>query len=289
MAQVISESREVAIAEISVEDRLRPVSEAGVAAIAESVRTLGRFTDPVQVRRLKGREQRFALMDGAHRVEVAQRLGHEVIRAVVWECGAEEARLFEVDGNLARADLSVLEQCMFMAERKRVHLRLYPETARGGDRRSEAAQDQTDTDVTLVDPGETFASVIAEKRGISLRHAYRLISIGERLDGETLAALGELRDRLRYGDLMALADVPTDDVRRRAAERLADGAKNVRVALAEATGRARAPKNPVDQAFLALWDRFERAPMAAKRRFLDQLAGPKNRHLLEAALEGREA
>ena len=89
----------------------------------------------------------------------------------------DEARLFEIDDNLAGAELSAVELVVFMAERKRVHQRLHPETAQG---RAGAVARWT----PMQEREMSFASAIAEKRGLSVRQAQRLIAIGEKLDPE---------------------------------------------------------------------------------------------------------
>ena len=61
---------------IVAEGRLRPVSEAGVQAILGSVEELGQIVTPLVVRQRREKDGFvYDLLDGAHRLEAARRLG----------------------------------------------------------------------------------------------------------------------------------------------------------------------------------------------------------------------
>jgi len=266
MSRLIAEGKTVSPGEIVVRDRLRPVSEAGVAAVMESVRTLGRLTDPIQVRLIgRGDKKSYELMAGAHRLEAAIRLGHKKIRATVWECNNDEAVLFEVDDNLARAELSVLELAVFMARHQEAYLRLHPESARGGNRGNQHTGGRQ-TEII------SFSQVVAEKRGISERHVRNLVAAGRRLKPETITALQAPATGVKV-DLKTIMDLAKMEAGQAdAAALIARGeARRVREAVERLKGLGPKPKAPVEDAFAALIDRFERAPMAAKRAFLAEL------------------
>jgi hypothetical protein len=59
------------------------------------------------------------------------KLGHATIECRVEEFTADEARLAEIDENLIRADLTPSERAVHHAERKKLYLKLHPETKRG--------------------------------------------------------------------------------------------------------------------------------------------------------------
>lgn len=271
MSRIIARNKDTPLAEIARGARLRPVSEAGVAALMASVEALGGFTDAIRVRREKSG---FTLLSGGHRLEAARRLGHETIRADVIECNADEAALYEIDENLARAELSLLYKCVFLAARKRAYLSLHPETARGGD--------QTAMDGSLV---ESFATSIARMLRVGERHAFKMIAIGERLskptvdalsahpvDFKTLAALARLegREQVRAAEMMVEAGLPLD------------------AALAAMRGAVSPPApDPAEAAFARLDAGFSRAPRTAQRRFLTRLVeNDETRRLMLDALEG---
>ena len=172
----------VAVDEIDISDRLRPVTGAGVAQLIASVEQLGHFTDPIQVRRVAHRDNALVLMAGAHRVEAAKAMGHETIRAQIWDCNDNQARLFEIDDNLASRELTALERAVFMAERKKVYLALYPETAAGGDHGNQhTGGRQTEL--------SSFCQVTAETLNISDRQVRKYVSIGEQLSADEAKVL----------------------------------------------------------------------------------------------------
>ena len=85
------------IAAITVpDDRLRPISEAKVAALMQVIGE-GLFLGAITVRR-SGKTN--SLIDGAHRLEAMLRLGAATIRADVLDCNEGEARRLEITGNI---------------------------------------------------------------------------------------------------------------------------------------------------------------------------------------------
>lgn len=267
MSRVLSESKAIPVDEVEVGERLRPVSEAGVETVKQSVETLGRITDAIQVRLVgRGAAERLVLMAGAHRLEVAKRLGHEKIKAVVWECNDDEAALFECDDNLARAELSVLEVCVFAARRKEAYLRLHPETAQGAAGAAARWDEMQRNSIS-------FASSLAEKRGISERHARNFTSIGERLLAATVKALQSPVKGAKI-DLKTLKDLSRIEGTEQAlvASFIARGeTKKVKAALDHLRGEPPRQPDPIDDAYEQLAGRFKRAPRAVQRRFLSHL------------------
>ena len=77
--------------EVLVEGRLRDVREAFVENLILMAEDTG-ITTPIHVRKVQGR---YVLIDGAHRLEAARRMGLSDIAALVVECRADEARAME--------------------------------------------------------------------------------------------------------------------------------------------------------------------------------------------------
>ena len=82
------------------------------------------ITTPILVRKVGKRHE---LIDGAHRMEAAYRLGLSDIAALVWDCRADEARGMEASNNLGAARMTVLQTVVFVASWKRDYYVLHPE------------------------------------------------------------------------------------------------------------------------------------------------------------------
>lgn len=255
----------VRMADIQLGQRLRPVTEAGVEAILASVEEIGRIKDPIHLRKSK---KGLILMAGGHRHAVYGRLGAEEIDAWVWSNITDDhARLIEIDDNLAGAEMCPLDTAVFLAERKRIYERLHPETRRGGDHKSVAFKNQTDTMSV-----RSFVAATAEKFGLSHRHVFRMVAAGEKLGVDSARLRGCPRP-VTMKDLLEIGAVTDPTERYAIVDALREGrAKSAsearRAWAAKEKGEEATPKDPVEDAFNALKRAWDRAPMAAKKRFL---------------------
>ena len=91
------ETREVALTDIKVFKRLRPLEPAAVEALAASMKEEG-LRHPIAVRRTS---QGYHLILGWHRLEAARKLKWQTIRAFIFfDMTADQAALAEVEGSL---------------------------------------------------------------------------------------------------------------------------------------------------------------------------------------------
>lgn len=242
-------------------DRLRPVSEAGVQSLIASIEETGVMKDAIHVRKKK--DGKLYLIAGAHRLEAARRLGWAEIEAKVWTDVTDDwARLIEIDDNLAGAELSALDTAVFYASRKAVYERLHPETKRGV---AGAAARWDATDIV------SFASATAEKFGISTRTVERMVAAGTRLGPDEVAKLRAAPKPVTLKDLTEIGQInqPTEryDVVRLLSQGEAKSAADARRALKPTPD---APvKDPLAEALKTLMQAWDRAPMAARRQFVD--------------------
>ncbi|MBF9049913.1 ParB N-terminal domain-containing protein [Roseobacter sp. HKCCD9010] len=249
--------------EVDAENRLRPVSDAGVQSLIASIEELGVIKDAIHVRKKRRASGKtLVLMAGGHRLEAARRLGWETIPARVWADVTDDfARLMEIDDNLSGADLSNLELSVFLAERKRVYERMYPETkagVAGGKARQKSA-----TEII------SFAESVAEKRELSARHIRNFIQIGNALSPREVAELAAAKEPLKLKDLMALAKIGEPIVRADIVGRLSSGeVKSVADALGKLQPGNSNAKDLDAVAFQKLAVAWERTPMKMKRRFV---------------------
>ena len=117
------EIRQIRISRITVPARLRPLGD--VSSLAESIRQLG-LLQPISVTHT-GR-----LIAGLHRLEACKVLGWKTIPAKVLRVSDTEAQLLEVDENLIRNDLTILERAEHYLRRKQLYEELHPKTRNGG-------------------------------------------------------------------------------------------------------------------------------------------------------------
>jgi len=272
--------------EIDVGDRLRPVSEAGVAALKASIAQLGGvMKDPVHVR--KRRDGTFVLLAGAHRLTAAREMGWETIPVTAWKCNDDFAAMMEIDDNLASAELTALDTAVFLAARKTLYQKIHPEMAQGGFRGNQHTGN-------LVSDIVSFTTASAEKFGLSKRHIERLVKVGEALDTNEVKVLREAQKPVGVTDLMTLSKIGEAAVRNQVVLKLAGGnARNAKAAWAEVkaeAGQGNPSKDPVDVETEMLRNAWSRARLSVRRSFIEALLpddgtyNPERDALLEALL-----
>ncbi len=114
--------QKVAIAGIRIGERKRSLDGTKVAELAASIAELG-LLQPIGIRK-DG-----TLVYGYHRLEACKRLGWTEIPAVIVDGDDLRAELAEIDENLIRAELTVLERAEQLLRRKEIYEQLYPEAS----------------------------------------------------------------------------------------------------------------------------------------------------------------
>lgn len=253
----------IALADITVrKDRITPLDKNGLDLILQSATETGHIRDAIHLRKVKGG---YELIDGRHRLEAAHQLGHQNIRAQVWNCTLEEARLMEADANVTFTHMGAVDLAVSLAGRKAAWLKLHPETARGvaGGRLS---------------PGEqgtemSFVNFIADVVGVTPRQIRRVVAAGEALDQAAVIALRKTPQRVVMDDLYQIAKAQGVEEQDYIIKSLVSGAaKNAAAARrtydAEKNGEKPVVKDPVEEGFKALLTAWKRAPKEAQRRFV---------------------
>jgi len=271
----------VRLADIAANQRMRPVSDAGVAAILASVEEIGRIKDPIHVRRKK--DGNLVLLAGGHRLAAYGRLGVEEAEVWLWSGISDDvARLIEIDDNLAGAEMNALDTAVFLATRKEVYERLHPEAKAASGAALVAKRWNTADMMSVV----SFAAATAEKFGMTDRHVRRMIAAGSALAPDQVRALRQAPRQVTLADLMEIAKIAAATDRYSVVERLASGraksAADARRQLAEPAAEG-AEKDPVEDGFQGLVKLWARVPMAARRRFVAEYAAD-----LEALLADRD-
>lgn len=206
------------------------------------------------------------LIAGAHRLAAAIRLGWTEIRADVFSVDGIDARMLEIDENLFRRELSPLDRSVFLAERKALYEAKYPETKRGGDRKS----DQSDNLVSLV---PSFADATALKLGVDARTVFRAIARAEKIAPDVRKKIATTWIASKGAMLDALIRLDPD-VQRKVVDALLreGGPKNVAAALVELNG-APIEENAEDAGYLALVKAWRRAGARGRDAFIEFLRG----------------
>lgn len=258
----------VQLSEIVIGHRLRPISEAGVESLIASIKETGVMKDAVHLRKKK--DGRLHLLAGGHRVEAARRLGWDEIEAKVWTDVTDDwATLMEIDDNLAGAEMNALDTAVFLATRKEVYERLHPETKMMTGA-ALAAKRWNATEPSSA----AFVTATAEKFGLTERQIRKIVAAGTRLGQDEVAKLRRAPRAVTLKDLMEISKIGEPTERYDVVRRLSDGAAKSAVEARRALKPegAGAPKDPIDEAFKALLSAWQRAPMAAKRRFVSEAA-----------------
>lgn len=151
--------------------RLRAVVEDVVKDLAESISTLG-LLEPIVV------TSNFTLIAGLHRLRAHQRLERRTILARIVELNELQAELAELDENLIRAGLSVLEEAEHLQRRKEIYEALHPDTRHGvagglAGGRGRLKQVRGPSTAT-----PSFAHEVGRRLGVSERHVQQSVQIG---------------------------------------------------------------------------------------------------------------
>jgi ParB family chromosome partitioning protein len=195
------------LATIDVSDRLRPVTIANAQLTAASISELGQL-QPIVVR-VHPTGNGLKLIAGGRRCAAMAILEREQIAAVLVECTDDEARLIEIDENLAREELSPLDRAFFLAERKRVYEALNPETAHGKAKKpkkiSEAGK------VANIAAFASFAKDAARQTGVSVKTISNAVALAAALSPEAVAIIRGTKLADNQAQLQALAALPAAD------------------------------------------------------------------------------
>jgi ParB family chromosome partitioning protein len=138
----------------------------------------------------------YLLIAGRNRLQAFIELERPTIPAQVMSLENVRNQLAEIDENLCRTALPTLNQCDDERNRKIIWLNLHPETAHGGDRKSQEYKEENQKG----DSPTRYTTIAAEARGAEETAIKRRIKIAEDI-GE------DVKDKIRGSQL---ADSLTD-------------------------------------------------------------------------------
>jgi ParB family chromosome partitioning protein len=253
------------VEDVIVEGRLREVREKALQNLIFMAEDTG-ITTPIHVRKTPAG---YSLIDGAHRLEAAKRMGLVEIAAIAVDCRADEARAMEASNNLGAARMTPLQTAVFMASWRRTYFEMHPDRQKGVFKGNQYKPKE-------VTPQNGVTNAIAEAFGRKPSQIFKIMAVGERLTEAEIKLL-DVADRVvTLEDLAALGKITDPAERASVVERLTTG-KPISAAAARRQYRAEVDgvvivPNANDAAFNALANAWDRAPVAARKRFCLQFA-----------------
>jgi N6-adenosine-specific RNA methylase IME4 len=213
----------IPLSEITIpRHRLRSLDPAAVQSLAESINEIG-LINPITLTKER------VIVAGVHRFRACKSLGWTEIPATILGVEGFAQQLVEIDENLRRNDLTVLERSEHLELRKVAYEGLHPETKKGGDRGNQHTGGKA-RDPRSASP---FTADTAKATGISRRVVQEEVQIASRLSPEVREAIRGTEMADSKVDLLALARQPAP-LQATIAERVASGeAGSVREAVRE--------------------------------------------------------
>jgi ParB family chromosome partitioning protein len=172
------------ISDIAITDRVRALDDEQVAVIAKSIGEKGQL-QPILVRptpNAEGGLKPKTLVFGGHRLAALELLGRDTVDAIVRDLSPDEAKLIEIDENLHRADLTVLDRAISHAERKKVYpkaqacrrrMRFWIKSKRSTTEQLNNIRSRLRVRCRSLPSVQAFASLLTRRQPPRLRHRHR--------------------------------------------------------------------------------------------------------------------
>ena len=216
-----------------------------LAVLAESIAEIGLQT-PITVTPIPG--GRYQLHTGEHRRQACLALGWTEIPAIFPTLNDIDREIWHLDENLCRAELTVLERCEHLADRKSLYELKHPQTKHGGNRGNQHAGGKKRQVANSASCRKSFVEDTAAKTGMSERTIQQSVHRAEAIAPEvqeTIAAMPAIADK--GVELDALAQLPVADQAKAVAMVKTGECKTVREA-AKRVNPEPPPAAPVDSA-----------------------------------------
>lgn len=263
----------IRIEDIDDSDRLRPVDPHHAELIAASIEQNG-LQQPILVRertREDGEGRPYTLIVGGHRLAAMKLLEMEELvvgrHILLRDVDKLEARLIEIDENVARHELNALDRALFLLERKR----LYEEKRgleRGGDRKSAKFKEKINSESFRIDFSERFTEDAAKRTGYSESAIQKAITLARRLDKDAIAAIRGTPLENNQNELFQLAELP-ESQQRDIAQHIKSGEAKSVVQAKIAAGLVKPQSvDPQARIHTALLENWEKASKQTRVAFL---------------------
>ncbi len=163
---------QIQILQIKVSDNRLGADREAVQKLADSISKVG-LLNPITV------DQEYTLIAGLHRLEAVKLLSWTEIACTVSSLDGLQAELAEIDENLIRHELDVVDESDQLARRKEIYEALYPQTKRGAKNQYTRNLDVLTDTVTV--SKKSFVDDTAETMKVSPRTVSRKIQLAKNL------------------------------------------------------------------------------------------------------------
>ncbi len=170
-----------------------------VETLAESIKHVGQL-EPIIIR------DDMQLIAGGRRLAACKLLEQDWIDASVLTVSDIDAELIEIDENLERHELTVIQRADQLKRRKELYEARYPET-KAGVAGGKARQGKGKSATKMI----SFADDIAEKTGVSPETVRQEVQIAEDLDEDVKESIRGTDLEDRKVDLLELARLPKEE------------------------------------------------------------------------------
>ena len=194
--------QDIPVDDVIIDKDRREVDEEKVDGLVSSITELGGLLQPI------GITEGYRLIYGRHRLEAYRRKGWATIPAIVLSVDDPHRQLMEIDENLCRSELSVLQQAEAMENRKAIYEQLHPESKHGGDRKSSTAKKSNGQVGHLKDKPASFAEDTAKKTGKSERTVRRFVGVARNIPKELRPTLRKSSIADKQWELEKLGRLP---------------------------------------------------------------------------------
>jgi len=180
--------KNVSISRIKIKRNRRPVNREQVAQLAESIQAIG-LLHPICV------TSTYDLVSGRHRLKAFKLLKKKTIPAIITNKGLV-ADIAQIDENIIRADLTVLERGEQLQRRKELYEELHPQAKKAGPGRGHTEKKRNNF--------VSFSDDAAGKTGKSKRTIEQEVQIASKLSPEVKKSIRRTDLADRKADLLSL-------------------------------------------------------------------------------------
>jgi ParB family chromosome partitioning protein len=180
-------------------NRARELSPEKVNELKESIQETG-LLQPIII------NNQNVLIAGLHRLEACKALGWSEIDCVIKDLEELDAKLAEIDENLFRAELTVLERAELLKRRKEIYEAKYPETKKGQQGyKGRSVVKRSENDIM------SFSEDTTQKMGISVQTIQREIQIAKNIGDDVKSIIKDTPVADSKKDLLTLARLKPEE------------------------------------------------------------------------------